>query len=126
MTRFAADEPADRRKLFVEAIVAHRNRASPHVTIEVEVDEGPAPWVQFADGRINADCTEAELEELKTLLGRFPAFKIDELTRPDDAEGVNVRVSAKADPNRIAGFIDTAFREVYGLPEGYRAWVVAI
>ena len=132
MTRFDAADPTARRTLFVDAIVAHRERASPFVTIEVDggelqddADLGP-PWVQFADGVVNLDCTDAELELLKSLLATFPAFKIDELARPDEAAGTNVRVSAKADPNRIAQFLDAVFQEVYGLSETYRAWVVAV
>ncbi|WP_255168081.1 hypothetical protein [Natrononativus amylolyticus] len=136
MTRFDASEPAERRSLFVDAITAHRNRGSQFLTIEVderalEGESAPdpdlgVPWLQFADGVVNLDCTDGELEELKALLGSFPAFKIDEITRPESADGNNVRVSAKADPNRIAQFLDAVFREVYGLPEEFRAWVVAV
>lgn len=147
MTRFDAADPAARRKLFVDAIVAHRERASPFLTIEVHddpsesarpaaADDGSddradeselgAPWIQFADGVVNVDCTESELERLKGVLEEFPAFKIDELHRPEDAPGVNVRVSAKADPNRIAQFIDAALERTFELPSEYRAWVVEL
>ena len=133
MTRFNADSPQARRKLFVDAIVAHRERASAFVTIEadegvLEADDPDlgVPWVQFADGLVNLDCTDEELESLKELLAEFPAFRIDEITRPDDVEGVNARVSAKADPNRIAQFLDSVFLEVYGLDEEFRVWAVAV
>ena len=131
MTRFDASDPAERRTLFVDAIVAHRERASPFLTIEVDAaaledDSHGTPWIQFADGVVNLDCTEAELESMKSLLATYPAFKIADLTRPDDAKGVNVRVSAKADPNRIAQFLEATFQEVYGLPAAYRAWVTAV
>ena len=154
MTRFDATDPADRRKLYVDAITAHRERGSGFLTLEVDDSvfdsgdelglqaesetEGDAdvehdldpelgvPWIQFGDGTINLDCTDAELDDLKDLLGEFPAFKIDEITRPEEAEGANVRVSAKADQNRIAQFIDAAFRRVYGLPETFRVWVVEL
>lgn len=159
MTRFDAADPAERRKLYVDAITAHRERGSGFLTLEVgesvfdadsdaeefdletasesESDAAGAtaadldpelgvPWIQFGDGTINLDCTDAELDELKAVLGEFPAFKIDEITRPEEAEGVNVRVSAKADQNRIAQFIDATFRRVYGLPETFRVWVVEI
>ncbi len=136
MTRFDAADPASRRKLFVDAITAHRERASQFLTIEADerdledaTDTDPelgVPWVQFGDGLVNLDCTDGEFEALKALLGAFPAFRIDEISRPDDADGVNVRVSAKADANRIAQFLDSAFLEVYGLEEGFRAWVVAV
>ncbi|SER93340.1 hypothetical protein [Natrinema salaciae] len=164
MTRFDAAEPADRRKLYVDAITAHRERGSGFLTVEADdavletetddaevVDgageaaaspspapeaddrsaaESPAdlgvPWVQFGDGTINLDCTDAELDAVKSVLGAFPAFKIDELHRPDDAAGVNVRISAKADANRIAQFVDELFLEVYDLPSSVRVWVVEV
>lgn len=180
MTRFDAADSAERRRLFADAIDAHRERASPFLTIEVDdahladgpdpgstddaprddtgdaslgdastdgadfdgstTDAGPAvdpddavldsdlgvPWIQFADGTCNLDCTDEELERLKATLEGYPAFSIDELTRPDDAAGTNVRVVARADPNRIAQFIDAVFERVYGLPASYRAWVVEI
>ncbi|WP_049924638.1 hypothetical protein [Halopiger djelfimassiliensis] len=136
MTRFDAADPTERRKLYVDAITAHRERGSGFLTLEVDGEELAAteapdpelgvPWLQFGDGTINLDCTDAELAELKSLLEEFPAFKIDEVTRPDDTDGVNVRVSAKADPNRIAQCLDAVFRRVYGLPEGFRVWAVEV
>ncbi|AEH35572.1 hypothetical protein [Halopiger xanaduensis] len=163
MTRFDAADPAERRKLYVDAITAHRERASGFLTLEVDpsalesTDESETtdgngdgdelgtgagvtpddrgsgldpelgvPWLQFGDGTINLDCTDEELDALKDLLSEFPAFKVDELTRPENAEGVNARVSAKADQNRIAQFIDATFQRVYGLPEGFRVWVVEV
>jgi len=151
MTLFDADDPTARRKLFTEAIAAHRQRSSPFLTVEAEPEdeassgdedslsgtveemsengtEQPPPWIQFAanDGVANLDSTDAELERLKALVKEFPSFRIDELTRPDDAEGTNARVSARADPNRVAQFLDEAFQQVYELPEDYRAWVVEI
>ncbi|SEH14881.1 hypothetical protein SAMN04487967_1812 [Natronorubrum sediminis] len=155
MTRFDASKPPERRKLYVDAITAHRNRGSEFLTLEADRSvlestdadtdtpleesggvsdtelEGPdpelgLPWIQFSDGTINLDCTDSELEALKALLGEFPAFKIDEIRRPEDATGVNVHVSAKADPNRIAQCLDAIFQRVYGLDESARVWVVGI
>ncbi|ELZ17371.1 hypothetical protein C477_12868 [Haloterrigena salina JCM 13891] len=138
MTRFDAAEATDRRKLYVDAITAHRERGRGFLTLEADATdlegdsddaESPdsalgAPWIQFADGTINVDCTDDELDALKSVLGEFPAFKIDEINRPEDAEGANVRVSAKADPNRIAQCLDAIFQRVYELPEDVRVWVV--
>ncbi|WP_408957608.1 hypothetical protein [Natrinema sp. 74] len=153
MTRFDAAEPAERRKLYVDAITAHRERGSGFLTLEAdaaafeededtdaetadglgsddesadETDELGAPWVQFGDGTINIDCTDAELDTLKAVLEEFPAFKIDDLIRPEEAAGSNVRISAKADANRIAQFVDTVFLEVYELPSAGRVWVVEV
>lgn len=169
MTRFEAAESVERRKLFADAIVAHRERASGFCTAELDpsavadegesddaeeadatdaADEGldglegaggdedaggdgeegtpPVPWIQFADRTFNLDCTDDELERLKDLLDEFPEFRIDAMESPEEAEGTNVRISARSDANRLAAFIDRAFEEVYGAPEAYRAWVVAV
>lgn len=158
MTRFDADAPEERQKLFAEGIAAHRERGSPFVTFEAHADvsasagigdaesvdaeddeaeaenadaeegdpEEAPPWIQFGDGVLNLDCTDDELDDLKSLLGDFPAFKIDEIIRPEEAEGVNVRVSALADPNRVAQCVERVFREVYDQPEQYWVWVTAV
>jgi len=127
MTRFDAAAPGDRRKLFVDAITAHRERGSPFLTVEAETDPDElAPWVQVSEDTINLDCTDAELDRLKDLLSEFPAFTIDDLTRPDDAEGTNVRVVGRGDANRVAQFVDRAFAEAFDLTEEYRAWVVEL
>jgi len=154
MTRFDADAPADRRKLFADAVTAHRRRGSAFLTVEVEPpreelqfgesdgddaedpdgdadseaggrDEAP-PWIQFAEKTFNLDCTDEELARLHDLLDEYPEFRIDERETPEEAEGTNVRISARSDANRLAGFIDRAFLEVYDRPEDYRAWVVQI
>lgn len=128
MTRFAAESPAERRKLFVDAVVAHRERASAFLTVEAdpEDEDDPAPWVQFGDRTFNLDCTDDELERLKSLLDSYPAFRIDRLETPEEAEGTNVRITARSDANRLAAFVDEVFRAVYDRPEGYRAWVAAV
>lgn len=144
-TRFDGTDPKSRRELFADAIDAHRTRESPFLTLEVDPETlggdhpdaetdsntGPdpelgIPWIQVADDVINLDCTEDELEGLKELLSEFPACTIDELNRPEEAEGVNVRVNARTDGDRIASFLEETFRRVYGLDASYRVWVVAI
>lgn len=149
MDRFSAAEAAERRRLFADAVRAHRERESPFLTVEADRDYTPAeergtgdgdgeggdddggsspgaPWLQFGNGVVNLDCTEAELDRLKALLDEFPAFEIEELVRPEEAEGVNVNVTAYADEERVAEFVDRTFREVYGQPADYRLWATAI
>jgi len=132
MTRFAATDARERRKLVVDAITAHRERGSDFVTVTVDPREDesgdplPAPWIQFGDRTFNLDCTDEELERLESLLGDYPEFRIDQRTSPENAEGTNLRITARSDANRLAGFVDRAFREVYGRDEDYRAWVVEI
>ncbi|MFB6302567.1 MAG: hypothetical protein ABEH78_06880 [Haloferacaceae archaeon] len=141
MTRFDAAAPAERRKLFADAIAAHRERGSAFLTVELDpstaadaeggagsdggTDE-PTPWIQFADRTFNLDCTDAELERLEDLLTEFPEFRIDAMESPEEVEGTNVRISARSDANRLAAFVDRAFAAVYGAPEGYRAWVARV
>ncbi|ADQ66512.1 hypothetical protein C499_02107 [Halogeometricum borinquense DSM 11551] len=132
MTRFDADSPKERRKLFAEAVTAHRTRASPFLTVEVEHDpdvdgeDSPAPWVQFADQTFNMDVTEEELECAKSLLSEFPEFRIDQMESPEEAEGTNLRIIARSDANRLAAFVDRVFTDVYGRDEDYCAWVAAV
>jgi len=133
MTRFDAAAETERRKLFADGVTAHRTRASGFCTFEIDddsdvtgtEDEFP-PWIQFAEKEFNLDVTDAELDRLKDLLSEFPEFRIDQLESPEEAEGTNVRISARADPNRLAGFLERAFREVYGLDDDYRVWAADV
>jgi hypothetical protein len=127
MTRFDADTPTDRRKLFVDAVTAHRERDSAFLTVEAETSPDElSPWIQISQDTLNVDCTDEELDRLKDLLGEFPAFTVDEVTSPDEAEGTNVRVVGRGDANRVAQFVDRAFVEVYERSEEYRVWVVDV
>ena len=145
MTRFDAADPGERRKLFADAVAAHRTRGSAFLTVEAELTEAEReagnesdadgddadaeptrPWLQFADQTFNLDCTDEELDRLKALVGEFPEFRIDEMESPEEAEGTNVRITARSDANRLAQFVDRAFREVYGREGDYRAWVTEI
>ena len=132
MTRFDADDPAGRQKLVAAAVAAHRERASPFLTLESDAaavgEDETAPWLQFAgdEGVVNLDCTDDERDRLEGLLAEFPAFKIRELHEPEEAEGTNVRIGALADAGRIGQFVDRVFREVYGLDEDFRLWVARV
>ncbi|MFD1632735.1 hypothetical protein ACOZ4L_08075 [Haloplanus ruber] len=136
MTRFDAADAAGRRKLFAEAVLAHRNRGSPFLTVEVDPadtpggdddDEGTTvPWVQFAEQTVNLDCTDAELDRLKGLLDEFPEFRIEQIERPEEAEGANVRVTARSDASRLGQFLDRALQVTYDLDDDYHAWVTEL
>jgi hypothetical protein len=135
MTRFDAADAAGRRKLFADAVVAHRNRGSGFLTVEVDpeavdtdpdADDVPPPWIQFAEKTFNLDCTDAEIDRLTGLLDEFPEFRVDSMERPEEAEGTNVRITARSDPNRLAGFMDRALQVTYGLDDDYRAWVTQV
>jgi hypothetical protein len=126
MTRFDAATEEARRELFADAIRAHEERGSGFLTIEAATDEEQPPWVQFADGLVNLDCTDDELSRVKALLGDYPEFRIEELERPEDADGTNVRIVARADPERVAGFIERILTETYERPAEFRAWVAAV
>lgn len=130
MTRFDAATEDTRRGLFTDAIRAHDERNSAFLTIETESGERdedePAPWVQFADGVCNLDCTDDELDRLKSLLDDYAEFRIDELSRPEEVEGTNVHVSVRTDPERVARFIDELFLAVYECATEYRAWVTTV
>jgi hypothetical protein len=137
MTRFDAADTAGRRKLFAEAVLAHRNRGSQFLTIEVDPADAPGvdpdddeptpvPWIQFAEKTFNLDCTEAELDRLKGLLSEFPECRIEQIERPDEAEGANVRVTARSDANRLGQFADRALQVTYALDDDYRAWVTQV
>ncbi|EMA51742.1 hypothetical protein [Halococcus thailandensis] len=127
MTRFDAAIDESRRELFADAIRAHEERESAFLTVETETqDEERSPWLQFAEGVVNVDCTDDELDRVKELLNDYPAFRIEELESPEDADGTNVRIAARADPERVAEFVDRLFVAVYERPADYRAWVAAV
>ena len=132
MTRFDAASEDERLKLFADAAAAHRARSGDVMTVDVDPDSDDTeggevpPWIQLAGTELILDCTDEELERLKELLSEFPEFRIDELVSPEEAEGTNAVVTARSDANRVAGFIERGFREVYELDDDYRAWVTAV
>ena len=151
MTRFDATTESERRELFAEAVRAHRERAGPFLTVEAatvadgheigaddeseeteaasgddETVERVPPWVQFGEGAFNLDCTDAELDPLRTVVDDYPEFQIDRLESPDEAEATNVGITAHTSEDRLAAFADRVFREVYGQPDDFQLWVTAV
>ncbi len=129
MTRFDAATPDERRDLIAGAVRAHRERESRFCTVEADPDHADdlgVPWVQFGEGVVNLDVVEAELDRLTDLLNSRGGVTVTERTSPEDVDGTNVRIEVHGDAERIAGLIEDCFREVYALPEDYRAWVVEV
>jgi hypothetical protein len=131
MTRFDADTTAERIALVAETIEAHRERGSQFCTVEADDDprDDPdflPPWVQFADGTLNLDCTDEELDALTSLLADFGAFTVEAQEIDEEAPGTNVRIEARADVDRVGQFVDAVFREVYDLPEDFTLWTVEV
>ncbi|WP_435346077.1 hypothetical protein [Haloarchaeobius sp. HRN-SO-5] len=132
MTRFAATDPEGRRALVVDALAAHRERASPYVTLTTDPDDADreqghgAPWVQFFETTMALDCTDDELDRLKALAGEYPAITVEDLVRPEESEGTHARLSVRTDDERVAQFVDEAFQTVFDRPAGYRLWAVEV
>ena len=124
MTRFDADEPVDRRKLFADAVVAHRRRGGDALVAEAERDDGSTVALRFTEKAFEADCTDAELSRLRELLESFPEFRVAGETETET--GARVEISARADANRLSSFFERAFTDVYGFDDDYHAWIVAV
>lgn len=133
MTRFDANEPAQRRALAAEAVIAHRKRASEAAVFQgysgpdrdESGEEGRSVRLVYAEGVITFECTPRERERLDDLLADFPVFKHKAPATRKAPDGI-VHVSAVADPKHAADFVDAAFRRVYALPESYRLWVARV
>ena len=131
MTLFDAANPTERRRLCVAGITAHRERASEFCTLEADStpphsDDDLVPWIQIGGTTLSLDCTDAELDRLKTLVDDYPDFRIDELISPEEADGTHARISSRSDAPRLAGFCDEVFQSVFGYDDAYRLWVAAI
>ena len=127
MTRFDATAAQEREQLVREAIDAHRERGSSFCTFEATPDEDElVPWIQYGDGLLNLDCTDRELDRLKTTLESYPELTITDLTRPEEAEGTNVRIEAYTDDDRVAAAVESIFRETYDQPASFRLWVTSV
>jgi len=92
MTRFDAETEAERVALVADAVAAHRERESAFCTLEADGDpsddpEFLPPWVQYADGTLNLDCTDEELDALSDVLARFGAFTVTARDTEEDAPG---------------------------------------
>jgi len=122
-----------REALITAAVAAHRERGSPFCALTAHEaptdDEDDAPaWVQFSapESLFNLDCTDAEYDRLTALLDDYPAFTVDAVERPEEAEGRHLRIEAYADDDRLAAFAEALFRNVYGYDADYRLWATEL
>lgn len=85
-------------------------------------------WVQYSDleGQLNLDCTDEEYDRITGVLAEFPSFTVAEQASPEDAEGRNLRISARADAERIAEVVERLFVEGFDYDEGFRLWATAV
>lgn len=135
MNRFAGRSPEDRRTLVEAAIAAHRTRESPFLTLEVDPEavpendglDGPPPWIQYRDrtAELNLDCTDAERESIRTVVGDVGGVRVTEQASAEDG-GTNLRIAVPGDDGRVAAVIERLLVEGFGLPSNHRLWVAAI
>jgi hypothetical protein len=136
MNRFAGRSTEDRTALIAAAVRAHRERASPYVTLEVDPasapgsadgEDGPAPWVQYrdADGTINLDCTDEERESIGAALEGLGGVRITEQQTVEEG-GTNLRIAVSGDDERVAHVIEQILREGFGLPADHRLWATEL
>lgn len=127
MGRFHADTADERTELFADALSELQLRQDSFLTLEATSgSEDQPPWIQYRDGTVNLDCAPAEYERLSAAVANRGDVTVASVTRPETAEGTNVKLDVRGDPGRIAETLESWFREVYDMPSEYRAWVTAI
>jgi hypothetical protein len=108
----SADTPAGRKQLLVGRIIEARRSGDP-VTFAAEGIE-----VTYDDRTIEIEITPEARERLESLLSAYHVFKIKQPETRKAENGVVV-LSAVTDAKRAADFVESLFREVHGLDEGY-------
>ena len=124
----APSTPTDRRRHFVRAITESR-RTDRAVTFVAGAGSGPeidaedtAPRVEYEDGLVRLELDDGERARLEGLLEEYRVFKIDGPATRTAPAGV-VYVTAVADAKHTADFVESVFRGVFGLGEGYAVGV---
>jgi hypothetical protein len=108
----SAATPVDRKRLLVERIVEARRSGDP-TTFAAEGIE-----VTCDDRTIELAVTPDARDRLESLLSAYHVFKIKQPDTRKADEGIVV-ISAVTDAKRAADFVESLFREVHGLDEGY-------
>jgi hypothetical protein len=117
-----AAAPADRRRLLAQAVADHRSREAD-VTV-VGRDGDRQARISYGDRVVAMDLAHAghpqraARDALDEVLADFPVFKLKQPETRKAREG-EVFVSALADAKHAADFLETCFREVFGLGQGY-------
>ena len=115
---------AARRRRFVGAIMEARRddvAVTFVATSQHSGDVDPAhlsPRVEYEDADVRLELDDGERSRLEELLEEYRVFKIDGPVTRKAPDGV-VHVSAVTDAKHAADFVESLFREVYGLDEGY-------
>ena len=108
-----ATTPVDRRRLVVEAIVAHRREGGDPI-----VFEGAETRIEYDDRRLRVELGADERDRIESLLSEYHVFKIKQPDTRKADDGV-VYLSAVTDPKHAADFVESLFRELYGADEEY-------
>lgn len=119
-----ATDPADRRRLFVREVAAHRSRDDGVTFVATGAGDGHTPHLAYGDRVVSMDLSDAAVprraarDALDELLSEFPVFKLEQ-PETRRASGGEVYVSALADAKRVADFLEACFRDVHGLGPDY-------
>ncbi len=108
----AADTPDDRKRSFVRRIVEAR-RADESAVFEAE-----GVTIEYDDRIIRLEVGSAQRDRLEELLGAYRVFKIKQPETRKAEDGV-VYLSAVTDAKHAADFLESLFRDVHELREGY-------
>lgn len=134
MNRFVGSSPDERKGLVLDAIEAHRDRKSGHLTLEAEREtadgedaSGPPPWVQYRerDSHLNLDCTAEELPSIERAVGTLGGVTITDRTAIPEA-GTNLRLTVNGDDERVAMVIETLFLDGFECEADVSVWAAEI
>ncbi|WP_435194911.1 hypothetical protein [Natronomonas sp. EA1] len=99
----------ERRVTLVRALHAHRGETE---TLRIEAG---GETLEFSNSVLRVP---APVETVEPFLAEHPVFKVKQPETRKASEGVTF-VSAKADANHLAGFIDAVFEDLFSLGDGY-------
>ena len=107
-----ASTPEARHRAIVEAVVEARKAG------EAVVFAAADGRVEYEDRRLRVEVEADERDRLEALLSEYHVFKIQQPDTRKASAGV-VYLSAVTDPKHAAEFVETLFREAYGVGREY-------